>query len=81
MADNDLPLCAFVLGVVSVLFALLGHGWFGIVAVGCGHQARRQMADDRAGRVGSVLAVTGLVLGSAAIGMTLGSLAGIAPWS
>ncbi len=81
VADNDLALCAFVLGVVSVVFGLLGQGWFGIVAVGCAHQARRRMADDGAGRAGSILAITGLVLGSAAILMTLGSLVVNRPWS
>jgi hypothetical protein len=81
VSDNDLPLCAFVLGVVSVVFGLLGQGWFGLVAVWCAHQARRQMADGGAGRAGSLLAVTGLVLGSAAILMTLGSLVLNPPWN
>ncbi len=81
VAGNDLALCALVLGLVSVVFGLLGQGWFGIVAVGCGYHARRQMADHGAARVGSVLASTGVVLGSAAIVMTLGSLVGNPPWS
>jgi uncharacterized protein DUF4190 len=80
VAENDLALCALVLGVVSVVVGLLGHGWFGIVAVGCGRKARRSMGHDGARRVGSVFAITGLVLGWAAIVMTLGSLAANPPW-
>ena len=37
-------MCALALGVVSVVFGLLGQGGFGIVAIVCGHQARRRMA-------------------------------------
>lgn len=81
VGHNDLALCALVLGVVSVVFGVLGQGWFGIVAVACGHQARRQMAGHGAVRAGSVLAITGLVLGSAAIVMMLVSLVGKPPWN
>lgn len=56
VVHNDLALCALVLGVVSVVFGLLG-----------------------AVRAGSVLVITGLVLGSAAIVMMLGSLVGKKP--
>ena len=81
VGHNDLALCALVLGVVSVVFGLLGQGWFGIVAVACGHQARRQLAGHTAVGVGSVLATTGLALGSAAIVMMLASLIGNPPWN
>lgn len=74
---NDLALCSLVLGIVSFVFGLLGQGWFGVVAVACGHQARRQMGGHGAARAGTVLAIAGLVLGSAAIMMMLGSLVGI----
>ena len=80
-ADHDLALCAFVLGVVSVVFGLLGHGWFGIAAVACGYQARRQVADHGPAGVASVLSITGVVLGSAAVVMTLGSVVSNPPWS
>ena len=81
VGDTDLALCALALGVASVVFGLLGQGWFGIVAIACGHQARRRMAGHRAVMVGSVLAMTGLVLGSAAVVMMLGSLVGGPPWN
>jgi hypothetical protein len=79
-ADHDLALCALVLGLVSVGFGLLGHGWFGIAAVACGYQARRQVADHGAARVARVLTITGVVLGSAAVVMTLGSVVSNPPW-
>lgn len=81
VGDTDLALCALALGLASVVFGLLGQGWFGIVAIACGHQARRRMAGHRAVMVGSVLAMTGLVLGSAAVVMMLGSLVGGPPWN
>jgi hypothetical protein len=73
-ADNDLALSALALGIVSVFFALLGQGWFGILAVVCGRQARRQAAGRGANRVRTVLATTGLALGITAIVMMLASL-------
>ncbi len=71
---DDVSVSALVLGVVSVVFGLLGQGWFGIVAVLCGHQARRQIAGNGAGRLRTVLAMSGVVLGCVAIVMMLGSL-------
>lgn len=79
-ADNDLALCASVIGAVSVAFGLLGHGWLGILAITCGHQARRQ-ADHEGERTGRGFATIGLVLGWAAVVMTLAALVRNPPWT